>query len=51
MNLYDDEGNAAELNFGPEFNRDAQCMTNDELLALLDKTKKELVAKGQSTNE
>jgi hypothetical protein len=36
MNLYDDEGNAAELNFGPEFSTDdASCLTNDELATLL----------------
>lgn len=50
MNLYDDEGNAAELSFGPEF-RDAVCMTNDELLAVLDKQKRDLTANGQSVNE
>ncbi len=42
MDLYDDEGNAAELNFGKEFNfRDTlelgqlMCLTNDDLYQLL----------------
>ncbi len=42
MNLYDDEGNAAELNFGKEFDmKDTMCVTNDELASILKKYGKE----------
>jgi hypothetical protein len=52
MNFNDDdeEGNAAELNFGKEF-ATAECLTNDELYLLLQRevTKKQTTGKSNIT--
>ena len=51
MNLHDEEGNAAELKFGPEFSDDVQCLMTDEVFVVLDKQKKVYDAKGITPNE
>ena len=50
LNEDDEEGNAAELNFGKEF-ATAECLTNDELCVLLQEEKGRDRVGGRPTSE
>jgi hypothetical protein len=51
MNDNDDEGNAAELQFGKEFSQDVQFLMNDEVHILLDRQRKMNEKRGWAANE